>query len=140
MSVRVFLLDDTGTLVRFPYARFSRLWRHDPVESLPEPSTRFVCFALAYVQLVERQPYRLLHIDYLRIQLDAEGRFDQEAMQRSLKLVAESTESFFFNHAEEERGNVIRAEHRFYRARYKGEFNWKPSMEQREELHRLTML
>ncbi len=138
MSVRVFLLDDTGELVRFPYARFSRLWRHDPLESLPKSSTRFVCFALAYVQLVDRQPYRLLDIEYPRYQLDAEGRFDQEAVQRSLQAAAKMTEAYFFKPAEDE-SNVIRAEHRFYRARYKGEFNWKPSPKQREELYHLAM-
>ena len=140
MSVRVFLVDDTGTLVRFPYARFERLWRHDPVESLPKPSTRFAYFALAYVELVARKPYSLLRVDYQRIQLDDEGRFDQEAIQRCLRLALETVAHYSLRRAGEERANVIRAEHRFQRARYKGEFNWKPSMDQREELHRLAML
>lgn len=140
VSVRVFLVDDQGKLVRFPYARFERLWRYDPVESLPETSGRFACFALAYVQLVERKPQRLLRVDYQRIELDDEGRFDQEAIQRCLRVAAGSMDLSWLHPTGEERGNVIRAEHRFHRARYKGEFNWEPSIKQKEELHRLAFL
>ena len=140
VSVRVFLVDDQGKLVRFPYARFARLWRYDPVESLHELSARFVRFALAYVQFVERKPQHVLHVDYPRIELDDEGRFDQDARQRCLRLVSASMDSSWIDPAGEERGNVIRAEHRFHRARYKDEFSWEPSMKQREELHRLVFL
>ena len=140
VSVRVFLVDDQGKLVRFPYARYERLWHYDPVESLHESSARFARFAVAYVQLVERKPHRLLQVDYSRIELDDEGRFDQEAIQRSLRVAAASMEPLCLDPAGEERGNVIRSEHRFHRAAYKGEFNWEPSMKQREELHRLAFL
>ena len=139
VSVRVFLVDDQGKLVRFPYARFERLWHYDPVESIHESSSRFARFAVAYVELVERKPHRLLQVDYSRIELDDEGRFDQEAIQRSLVVAAASVESLLYS-VREKQGNIIRAEYRFHRARYRSEFNWEPSMKQREEIHRLAFL
>ena len=138
VRARVFLVDDQGKLVRFSYARSERLWHFDPVESVHECSPRFARFAIASVQFVDRKPHRLLRVDYSRIKLDDEGRFDQEAIQRSLGLVAASMP--WLRPAREERGNVIRAEHRFHRARYRSEFNWEPSTKQREEIHRLAFL
>ena len=55
VSVRVFLVDDQGKLVRFSYARFERLWHYDPVESIHESLARLARFAVAYVELVERK-------------------------------------------------------------------------------------
>ncbi len=140
VRARVFFVDDQGKLVRFSYARFERLWHYDPIESIHESSARFALFAVAYVELVERKPHRLLQVDYSRIELDDEGRFDQEAIQRSLVVAAASVERSWLHSAGEERGNIIRAEYRFHRARYKSEFNWEPSIEQREEIHRLAFL
>lgn len=140
MSVRVFLVDENEKLVRFPYARFNRLWGYDRGESLPECSAGVARFAVAYVELVERQVERLLHVDYMRVQLDDRGCFDQQAIERCLRLAASSLDSSPLAPAGEKGGNVIRAEHRFHRARYQGEFSWEPTMTQREELHCLALM
>lgn len=139
LRVRIFMVDENERLVRFPYARFRRLWRNDSAESLPECSTGVARFALAYVELVEREVECLLYVDYMRIPLDDRRRFDLKTIERSSRLAASSLESSLQERALGEGGNVIRAEYRFHRARYAGEFSWKPTMMQRDELLRLAL-
>jgi hypothetical protein len=55
-SIRAFLVNEMGELQSFSYARFQRLSRLDPKESLPGHVGTYARFAIAYIETVEEDP------------------------------------------------------------------------------------
>ena len=138
LSVRAFLVNDGGELLKFPYARFKRLWDHNPRESLAEYAGRHARFAVGYVETADRKPVRVQHVDYIRIKLNSDGRLDPSELQRALRLAAECMDHSWLGTQTARAGNVLHAKHLFSRRRYKNEFSWNPSDKQRENLERLA--
>jgi hypothetical protein len=133
-SVRAFLVNESGELERFSYARFQRLLRHDPSESLPGRAGAYVCFAIAYIDTLGGEPSQIEHVDYIRLKLGPDARLDKDAERRSLSLAAGSIDLFALAPEPE---NLIRAEHVFNRRQYQREFSWRPSRAQEQSLVRL---
>lgn len=90
-SVRTFILKNEE-LRRFSHARFERLVRRDPKESLPEHAGTYACFATAYITTVDGEPAQFEHVEYVRIKIGADGRVDEHAQLRSYRLAAESVD------------------------------------------------
>ncbi len=139
LSVRAFLMNKEGELRKIPYARFKRFWDRHPSEAFTEYAGRHACFALAYLETVDRKPVRLQHVDYIRIKLSSDGRVDQTEVERSLSLAAECMDHSWIGTERASATNVLRAKHLFFRRQYKNEFSWEPSDRQRASLEHLAM-
>jgi hypothetical protein len=130
-SVRVFLLNERGEPQGFPYARFQRLSRHDPKESLPEYAGAHACFAIAYIVTLDGELSQIAHLEYPRLKMGPDGRIDREAVRRSLSLAAGSID---LPPLLPEPSKLLRAHHIFSRRQYQHEFCWKPSLVQEQGL------
>ena len=85
-SVRIFLVQDDGSLKRFPLARFERLFQHHPDESLPQYAGKKIRYALVIVDLVNREPVEILVIQYNFITFNSKGKIDPGELQRQMRL------------------------------------------------------
>ncbi len=82
LSSRMFLLDQDDKLYRLPNSRYEQM-RQDPVSS---PITRFVCqrvrMADLLVELLNRQPIRIVRSTYGIFTFNADGCFDPNTFER----------------------------------------------------------
>ncbi len=137
-STRAYLVNKTGEIQRFPYARFKRLWNGDPTEQLPDYAGTFLRVAIAYVETVNRKPLCIRHVDYLRIKLDKTGRITEDWTQSALRLAVETVDLSSLH--TQPNSPIVRAGHLFSRRRYKHEFSWEPTKIQQEEIFRISVL
>jgi hypothetical protein len=123
LAVRVFLVEDKGSLRRLPLARYERLVRGEAEGSLPEYASKRVRYALVVVDLVDRKPIEIRHVEYSWLFFDSEGRLDRSEQQKEARLAMEVLPPV----AGDEPLQVIDARHRFARKSYYDRYKWKPS-------------
>ena len=61
-GIRIFLINDDGSLKRFPLARFERLFQGHSEECLLEYAGKRVRYALVVVDFVNREPVEIIAI------------------------------------------------------------------------------
>jgi hypothetical protein len=125
LAVRVFLLEDDGYLRRLPLARYERLLRGEAGGSLPQYAGKRVRYALVVVDLVDRKPTEIRHLEYSWLSFDSKGRLDRSEEEREARLAMEVLPPV----SKEESLQVIDARHRFARKSYDNKYKWKPSPE-----------
>ena len=106
-GVRIFLVNDDGSVRRFPVARFERLFQHHPEENLPQYAGKRVRYSLVAVDLVNRKPAEIISIQYPILTFDSKGRIDAK---------------------------VVDVEHRFLQKRYENRYLWRPTPEIEEAI------
>jgi len=126
VSLRVFLVIDNDSLQRLPLSRFESLLHGHPKESLPQFSGKRVRYALVAVDLVNRKPVEILHIQYAYLSFDSEGKIDDAEREKKMRLSVDMVAPVTTRH---ESMNVMDAEHRFAKKRYDSEYKWTPSPE-----------
>ena len=126
VSLRVFLVLDDDSLQRLPLNRFERLSHGHPKEHLPQFSGKRLRYALAAVDLVNRKPVEILHIQYAYLTFDSEGKIDAAEREKKMRLSVDMVPPVTIRH---ESMNVMDAEHRFAKKRYDSEYKWTPSPE-----------
>ena len=124
LSLRIFLVDDDDSLRRLPLARYERLLRGEAGESLPQYAGRRVRYVLVSVDVVDRKPVEIVHIQYSTLAFDSKGRLDQVDRKRKAKLAMDLLPALSGDDPEQ----VIDARHRFAKKRYDSEYRWKPSL------------
>lgn len=86
-GIRVFLTNKAGSPQSFPRMRFERLYepvwgdkRFGPKEGdlLKDRVDEWVCFAMVFLDLENRKPVKIGHLDYMRVKVDKNGAFDIE--------------------------------------------------------------
>lgn len=124
MSVRyrVFLVNDDDSLERVANSRWERLHgRRDPTERLPEHAGKRIRYALVVFER-DDEITRIVHVDYGYVQLDAEGRHDEnshdEAMRDVMSLMDAATMS---------RGADVVGAKEMAQRRYRVKHRWEPS-------------
>ena len=122
-SLRIFLVDDDDSLHRLPLARYERLLRGEAGESLPQYAGRRVRYVLVSVDVVNRKPVEIVHVQHSRLAFDSKGRLDQVDRQRKAKLAMDLLPALSGDDPEQ----VIDARHRFVKKRYDSQYRWKPS-------------
>ncbi len=126
VSLRVFLVLDDDSLQRLPLSRFERLFRGHPKEHLPQFSGKRLRYALVAVDLVNRKPVEIRHIQYAYLSFDSEGKIDAAEREKKMRLSVDMVAPVATRH---ESLNVVDAEHRFAKKRYDSEYKWTPSPE-----------
>ena len=122
-SLRIFLVDDDDSLRRLPLARYERLLRSEAGESLPQHAGRRVRYILVSVDVVDRKPVEIVHVQYSMLAFDSKGSLDQVDRKRKAKLAMDLLPALSGDDPEQ----VIDARHRFAKKRYDSEYRWKPS-------------
>jgi hypothetical protein len=123
---RIFLVDDDDSLHRLPMARYQRLRRREPGESLPQFAGKRVRCAMVVLEVVRGNPISIDHIDYYMLTFDDEGRVDTAELEKEARLAVEALPPYI---DEEQSGRVIDARTHFAKKRYQHEFKWTPTPE-----------
>jgi hypothetical protein len=123
-GVRVFVIDDDGSLKRIPMARYERLRRHEPEGRFPEYAGRRVRCAMVLLQVAGRVPLSIERIDYYLLPFDDGGFIDTTEEEKEARLAVEILPAIGY---EERSGQVINARRQFAKRRYEHEFKWRPT-------------
>jgi len=124
IGLRIFIVNDDGTLKRLALARYERLLDGDTNERLAEYAGKRVRYALIAVDLVNRKPVGVLHTEYGVLCFDSKGHIDATEQGKEWKLGVEMAPPLI---TEPNPGKVINVQHRFARKRYEDEYKWTPS-------------
>jgi hypothetical protein len=124
LSIRIFIVDEDDSLHRLALARYERLLRDDPAESIPEYAGKRVRYALIVVDLVNRRPVEIVHAEFSWLSFDFEGRLDRSEKEKVARLAMEAIPPLF---GDEDSERLVDARHRFAKKRYDSEYRWKPS-------------
>jgi hypothetical protein len=126
LSIRIFIVDEDDSLHRLALARYERLLRDDPAESIPEYAGKRVRYALIVVDLVNRKPVEIVHAEFSWLSFDSKGRLDRSGKEKEARLALEAIPPLL---GEEDTEQLIDARHRFAKKRYDSEYRWKPTSE-----------
>jgi hypothetical protein len=126
IGTRIFLVHDDDSLERFSLARFERLLRGDPEEQLPLYAGKRIRYALVVLEVEQRRPVAINHIQYAFLYFDSKGRLDVSEREREARAAVE-----MFPSVDEKNHHptVIDARFKFARRRYADEYKWKPNQE-----------
>jgi len=123
---RIFLVDDDDSLHHLPMARYQRLRRREPGESLPQYAGKRVRCAMVVLEVAGRKPISMNRIDYYMLTFDDQGRVDTAELEKEARLAVEVLPPYI---DEEQSGRVIDARTHFAKKRYEHEFKWTPTPE-----------
>jgi len=126
LSIRIFIVDEDDSLHRLALARYERLLRDDPDESIKEYAGMRVRYALIVVDLVNRKPVEVVHAEFSWLSFDSKGRLDRSEKEKEARLAMESIPPLL---GEEDSERLVNARHRFVKKRYDREYRWKPTSE-----------
>ena len=126
LSIRIFVIEEDDTIKRLPLARYERLVKRDPNESLPKYAGQRVRYALIVVDLINRKPIEVVRDEYAYIEFDEEGRFKEPEHEKRESSALDMLD--FFSIEQRDR-RVIDARHKFARKRYFDKNRWKPTDE-----------
>jgi hypothetical protein len=125
LGMRIFIVEDDGSLVRLPFGRYDRLIRHDARERLQEYASKRVRCAVIVVESKERMPVEILKSQYSYFSFDYDGRLLEEEDERQVRLAMDTLEPVI---ADKDR-QVVDVRHKFARELYAREYLWQPSPE-----------
>ena len=89
ISCRMYLLDQDDTLYRLPSAKFNRMLRDPTTYRLPRFAGRRVRMTDVAVELIDRQPNRVIWITFAFLAFDDDGHFDLATFDRHQRARAE---------------------------------------------------
>ena len=126
MGTRIFLVHDDDSLERLSLARFERLLRGDPEEQMPLYAGKRIRYALVVLEVEQRRPVAINHIQYAFLHFDSKGRLDVSEREREARVAVE-----MFSPVDEKNHHptVIDARFKFARRRYADEYKWTPNPE-----------
>jgi len=126
ITVWIFLVNDDGSIQRFPLARFERLIERDPKERLPKYAGKRVRYVEVALELEQRKPVSILRILYLILPFDSEGRVDAAEQEKERRLGVEMMPPILTDRGSKQ---VVEAGHLFAKKRFDNEYRWKPTQE-----------
>jgi hypothetical protein len=89
LSFRMFLLDQDDALYRLPNKKFAQMLRDPTSYRLPRFAGARVRMTDVAVELLDRQPIRVVWITFAYLTFDAKGYFDASAFDRHQRARAE---------------------------------------------------
>src|SRR4029453_710537 len=134
VSVRVFFVDGVR-ITRIPTRQFERLWRGDHDATMPDHAGRQARCAMAYVEVLDRQPVGILQIDYMVLAFGSDGRLDPSARRRQEMLALESVSRNLPRVSE----SVVEIGPHLAGRQYREEFKWTPTDELARTIHDLAL-
>jgi hypothetical protein len=95
LSIRVFIVEDDDTIKRLPLARYERLFKRDPNESLPKYAGKRVRYALIVVDLVNRRPIEIVRDEFGFLDFDVVGRLKVVEHEKQENLAFDMLAPFY---------------------------------------------
>ncbi len=127
LGLRIFIVNDDASLERLSLARYERLLRGDPRESLPQYAGKRIRYALVVLEVEQRKPVAINRIQYNFIFFDSEGRIDASEREKAARLALEMLPPL--PPMEPKPEQVIAARHKFAKRRYDNHYKWTPTPE-----------
>ena len=124
LSIRIFIVEDDGTINRLPLARYERLLKRDPDERLLEYTGKRVRYALIVVDLFNRRPIEIVKNEFGFLFFDDEGRLKVSELEKEESLAFDMLDLFSLKQQDK---RVIDARHKFARKRYFDKHRWEPT-------------
>jgi len=124
ISIRIFFVDDDGSLKRIPLTRYERLLRRDPKERLPQYAGKRVRYVEVVVQYLQRKPVEILRVLYLILTFDSEGRIDAAEQEKQRRLGMEMMPPIL---SESSPKQIVDGRHRFAGKSYDDRYRWTPT-------------
>lgn len=125
-GTRIFLINDDDSLQRLSVARYERLRRRDPRESLSQYAGKRVRYVLVVLAVDNRKPIEIILVQHAYLSFDSEGRIDAREMEKAASLAVDSVPPLPSD--KNDRG-IIDARHKFAQRRYDEQYTWTPSTE-----------
>jgi hypothetical protein len=125
-GLRIFLVNDDDSIERLAVARYERLLKGDPRESLPRYKNRQLRYASVALNVENRKPVEVIYLHYGTLWFDKEGRIDIDEQDKEWRLGAEHIPSLL---SENQAPHLIDARHKLARKRYDDQYRWTPSQE-----------
>jgi hypothetical protein len=126
IGTRIFFIDDDDTMHRFPLAKFERLRRGDPKESLPQYAGKRLRYALVVLEMENRRPINIIMVQHSYLYFDFEGRIDTSEREKAATLAVNMVPP---SPKERQTGQVINAHHRFAKKEHEHRYSWTPTPE-----------
>jgi hypothetical protein len=130
-GLRIFFINEDNKILRIPATRFERIIGRDRKESLSKYKNSRIRYAEIILELENRKPVSIARIVYGYLQFDSEGKVDKDFLDTEGHVAINMMP---YIPLPDEPENVIHANHRFARKRFKNEFTWKPSFELEQEI------
>ena len=124
LSIRIFVIEEDDTIKHLPLARYERLLKRDPNESLPKYAGRRVRYALIVVDLINRRPIEIVKDEFAFLNFDDKGRLKTSEHEKEESL---AFDMLGFTSLEQQDKRVIDARHKFAKKRYFNKHRWEPS-------------
>ncbi len=125
-TLRFFIVDDSDAVQRIPMTRYNRMMQRDLDECFVQYAGKRVRCAMIALETEGRIPISVLRTDYYFLNFDSEGLIDNTLNGKEMRLVADMLPPILESKKPE---NVVDAQSRFARKRYKHEYLWTPSPE-----------
>jgi len=126
ISIRIFFVDDDGSIKRIPLTRYERLLRRDPKECFPQYAGKRVRYIEAAVQCLQRKPVEIIRILYLILTFDSQGMIDGAEQIKQMRLGMEMMPPVIPEHPSK---HVVDGRHHFARKSYDDRYRWRPTPE-----------
>jgi hypothetical protein len=130
-GIRIFFIDEDDKIIRIPASRFERIRDRHSKESLLKYKNSRIRYAEIILELENRKPISMVRIIFGYLQIDSEGKIDQDFLDKEGQVAISMVPSIHFSGKLE---NVIHASDRFAQKRFKNEFTWTPSFELEQEI------
>ena len=125
-GTRIFLINDDDSLRRLSVARYERLLRGDPQESLSQYAGKRIRYALVVLEVENRKPVDIILVQHAYLPFDAEGRIDAREMEKAASLAVDSVPPL---RSDKNDKSIIDARHTFAQRRYDAQYTWTPNTE-----------
>ena len=131
ISIRIFFVEENGSLKRIPLTRYERLLDRDPKERLPQYAGKRVKYVEVAVQYMQRKPVEILRVLYLILTFDSEGMVDGAELEKQMRLGLEMMPPI---PADRSFKQVVNGQHRFAQKSYDDRYRWAPTPEIKEAI------
>ena len=133
---RVFLVGEDNSIKRIPTVKFDRLWQPESSDQWNLYANKSIRYAKVVLDLTDRKPHSILHVDYGYLVFDSEGKLDQNIIDEQKRIVANIVPPVL---NEDKSSNVIYLNGEFSKRRHKNCFTWKPDSEIEIEIFDLAL-
>ena len=81
---RVFLVEEDNSIKMIPTAKFDRLWQPESNDQWQPYANKSIRYAKVVLNLTDRKPLSILHVDYGYLVFDSEGKLDQKIIEEEI--------------------------------------------------------
>ena len=128
LSVRTFIFDEDGSMMKIGIGKYDRLWRRE--EAFPEYAGKKLRCSQVCIQLENRRPVDIIRVDYIFISFDRDGYIDAGEVERKMQFAGNMLGPIFSDYE----SNILDMGPDISRRLYSEEFMWTPTSSEIESI------